>query len=140
MAEPSPEFAAAVEAAGLLQDEYPDQMANASCTCEPEAVCGAHRLLTRYQQMYDRLVTVHAERREAKAEVRVLSDTATRQAHLLRELAKELRAAGDVQQLELSDEGVTQDVITLADELWLIALALDGELSNPATDQTEDGT
>jgi len=73
MSEPSPEFAAAVEAAGLLHAEYPDQMAAASCTCEPEAVCGAHRLLARYQQMYDHMVTVQAERRQAKAEVRALT-------------------------------------------------------------------
>jgi DNA-binding transcriptional regulator YiaG len=72
-----PEFVAALEGSGLLQAEYPDQMAAASCTCEPEAVCGAHRLLARYQQMYDRLVTVQAERREVKAEVRALREQLT---------------------------------------------------------------
>jgi len=72
-AEPSPEFAAAIEAAGLLQSEYPDEMAKASCTCEPEATCGAHRMLARYQQMHDHLVTVQAERRAARAEARALT-------------------------------------------------------------------
>ena len=43
----------------------------------------------------------------------------------LRILAAELRMAGDVQQVRLTEDGVTPQFLTLADELWLIALRLD---------------
>lgn len=55
------------EKAGLLRSEYPDQMAAASCTCEPSAVCGAHRLLKRYEELYAHLVAINAERRAARS-------------------------------------------------------------------------
>lgn len=62
-------FVANLEAAGLLRAEYPDQMAAASCTCEPEAICGAHRLLLRYDQLYTHLRELNADRRTLRAEI-----------------------------------------------------------------------
>ena len=41
-------------------------------------------------------------------------------------IAADLRAAGDASLVILSSEGVAPASITLADELWLIALRLDG--------------
>ena len=61
------ELAAALDAAGLLQDEYPDQMAQRSCTCTPETVCGAHRLLARYDKLFKAFQQSNREKREAKA-------------------------------------------------------------------------
>lgn len=51
-------------------------------------------------------------------------------AEALRLIAKDLRAAGDVRQVRLSGDGVTEEYVTVADELWLIALSLDGRMSN----------
>lgn len=42
-------------AAKLLRSEYPDEMAARSCTCEPDAMCGAHRLLLRYMDLYEQM-------------------------------------------------------------------------------------
>lgn len=69
-----PDMAAELEKAGLLQDEYPDEMASRSCTCEPEATCGAHRLLARYEQLFQALQLANREKREAKRALRELSD------------------------------------------------------------------
>lgn len=66
---PSPEFVAAVEAAGLLRDEYPDQMAARSCTCTPDAMCGAHRLLDRYEALYEHLRDTNSAKRDLRAAV-----------------------------------------------------------------------
>jgi len=66
------EMADALETAGLLQAEYPDQMAARSCTCEPDAVCGAHRLLARYIELNAAFVQRGKERREVQAELREL--------------------------------------------------------------------
>lgn len=63
----TPEFAAAVEAAGLLRDEYPEQMAARSCSCTPEAICGAHRLLARYEQMWEAFRKANQAKREYHA-------------------------------------------------------------------------
>ena len=52
----------------LLRDEYPDQMAARSCTCEPEATCGAHRLLARY--LYRHMAALNAERRDLRRRLR----------------------------------------------------------------------
>ena len=60
------DLAAALEAAGLLQDEYPDDMARRSCTCSHDAVCGAHRLLARYDQLFKAFQKSNTEKREAK--------------------------------------------------------------------------
>lgn len=43
----------------------------------------------------------------------------------LRLIANDLRAWGDVPLVALSEEGVTRTCVTLADELWLIALQID---------------
>lgn len=43
----------------------------------------------------------------------------------LRVIAADLRMAGDVQQVQLTEDGVTPEFLTLADDLWLIALRLD---------------
>jgi hypothetical protein len=43
----------------LLRAEYPEEMAERSCTCEPDAMCGAHRLLKRYGEMYAQLRKDH---------------------------------------------------------------------------------
>jgi hypothetical protein len=67
---PTPEFAAAVEKAGLLQSEYPDEMARRSCTCEPDAICGAHRLLARYHQLYEAFCEANRQKREARQRLR----------------------------------------------------------------------
>jgi hypothetical protein len=64
-----PEDAAWLESLAplLLRDEYPDQMADRSCTCEPEATCGAHRLLARYDALYEHMAGLNAERRDLRA-------------------------------------------------------------------------
>lgn len=54
----------------LLRDEYPDQMAARSCTCEPDAVCGAHRLLARYDALYQHMAGLNAERRALREQGR----------------------------------------------------------------------
>ena len=64
------QLTAALEDSGLLQDEYPDEMAARSCTCEPEAVCGAHRLLSRYNQLFEAFQRSNRERRESRAALR----------------------------------------------------------------------
>lgn len=43
----------------LLREEYPDEMAARSCTCEHHAMCGAHRLLKRYEDLYAQLVATN---------------------------------------------------------------------------------
>jgi len=75
---PSPEFAAAVEDAGLLRDEYPDDMARRSCTCEPDATCGAHRLLAHYEQLFQAFQKANREKRQAKQVVRDLTSEVER--------------------------------------------------------------
>jgi hypothetical protein len=54
-------------------------------------------------------------------------------ARTLRAIAADVRSAGDVPLVELSEDGVTPAAITLADELWLTALRLDpdGAFSTP---------
>lgn len=42
-------------------------------------------------------------------------------------IARDLRQAGDARLVRLSGDGVASAGITLADELWLIALRLDGK-------------
>jgi hypothetical protein len=44
---------------------------------------------------------------------------------VLRVIAADLRMAGDVQQVQITEDGVTPQYLTLADDLWLIALRLD---------------
>jgi hypothetical protein len=61
------------------------------------------------------------------------------QAEHLRLIAKDLRSAGDVQMVELSERGVTRSYVTLADELWLIALQLDGRLDVSPGEGGDDG-
>jgi hypothetical protein len=61
------QLAKALGDAGLLQDEYPDQMAQRSCTCTQEAVCGAHRLLARYDKLFEAFQQSNREKRKAKA-------------------------------------------------------------------------
>ena len=63
-------FTAALEEAGLLQDEYPDEMARRSCTCTPDAVCGAHRLLARYEELFEAFQQANREKREARKALR----------------------------------------------------------------------
>ena len=46
-------------------------------------------------------------------------------------IADDLRAAGDVTQVMLEDDGVSP-AITVADELWLVAHQLDSEVTMPA--------
>jgi hypothetical protein len=55
-------------------------------------------------------------------------------AHTLRCIANDLRSAGDVPLVMLDEDGVAPADISLADELWLIALRLDGRLSNDEED------
>lgn len=43
-------------------------------------------------------------------------------------IANDLRAAGDVELVMLKTTGVSPQAITLADELWLIAIQLDDSL------------
>ena len=47
------------------------------------------------------------------------------EARQLRLIANDLRTAGDVPLVNIGMEGVSPASITLADELWLIALRLD---------------
>jgi hypothetical protein len=47
-------------------------------------------------------------------------------AEALRKIAEDLRAAGDLPLVYLTEHGVTPCKITLADEIWLIAFELDG--------------
>lgn len=47
------------------------------------------------------------------------------EARHLRLIANDLRLAGDVPLALISEEGVATTALTLADELWLIALRLD---------------
>ena len=49
------------------------------------------------------------------------------EARHLRLIANDLRLAGDIELRLLSEEGVSDYPVTLADELWLIALRLDPE-------------
>jgi len=63
-----------VRSAKLLRDEYPDEMAAASCTCEPAAVCGAHRLLARYEELYEHLGKINAARRADRARRRAADE------------------------------------------------------------------
>lgn len=45
----------------------------------------------------------------------------------LRYLSRDVRSAGDMKLVQLSEDGVSDLPITLADELWLIALRMDPE-------------
>lgn len=65
---------------------------------------------------------------KAVAEIRHAKTVAHECAATLRAIANDLRNAGDVQVVELSEDGVGPAATTLADELWLIALRLDGEV------------
>ena len=47
-------------------------------------------------------------------------------------IARDLRAAGDVELVRLSEDGVTQEYVTLADELWLIAVRLGARIDGEA--------
>jgi hypothetical protein len=47
-------------------------------------------------------------------------------AEALRHIADDLRAAGDIPLVHLRDDGVARAGITLADEMWLLAVDLDG--------------
>ncbi len=47
------------------------------------------------------------------------------EARHLRHIARDLRVAGDISLVLLSDDGVRAAGITLADEIWLIASRLD---------------
>lgn len=49
-------------------------------------------------------------------------------------IAKDLRAAGDLSLVRLSEDGVTDDYMTLADELWLIAFRLGHPIENDGRD------
>lgn len=69
----------------LLRDEYPDDMAKASCTCEPTAICGAHRLLKRYGELFDQLQKVNEERRVLRADNLRLAGEARLAAALMRQ-------------------------------------------------------
>lgn len=57
-----------------------------------------------------------------------MADAAKRAAAQLRSIANDLRSAGDVNLVVLDEQGVAPADITLADELWLIALMLDDEV------------
>jgi hypothetical protein len=63
-------YAAKLDDAGLLRSEYPDDMARRSCTCTDDAVCGAHRLLVRYQELWEQFRAANKAKREAKAAAR----------------------------------------------------------------------
>ena len=52
-------------------------------------------------------------------------EIAVEEARHLRLIAKDLRLAGDAPLVRLHPDGVSDQAITLADELWLIALRLD---------------
>jgi hypothetical protein len=71
-------LAAELEKAGLLRAEYPDEMAARSCTCEPNVVCGAHRLLARYDELFKAFQQSNREKREAKKALRDLGVVTTR--------------------------------------------------------------
>lgn len=43
-------------------------------------------------------------------------------------IANDLRSAGDVPLVRLDKDGLRTDMLTLADELWLIAVRLDDDL------------
>jgi hypothetical protein len=48
----------------------------------------------------------------------------------LRKLSADVRAAGDAPLVRLDEDGVAPAGITLADELWLYALQLDGRFDD----------
>lgn len=52
------------------------------------------------------------------------ADTVAECARHLVLISKDLREAGDVNIVRLSEDGVSQEYLTLADELWLIAVRL----------------
>lgn len=52
----------------------------------------------------------------------------SREAESLRRISNDLRSAGDISLVRLSEHGVTQQAITLAEELWMIGLQLDGHM------------
>jgi len=56
------------------------------------------------------------------------ADTA-RCARWLVDIAGDLRSAGDIELLRVSEEGVAPDCISLADELWLVAATLDFDMA-----------
>lgn len=65
--DPADDTSTAVERVSrLLQDEYPDEMARRVCTCEPDAMCGAHRLLARYSQLHEALTKANQDKREQR--------------------------------------------------------------------------
>jgi hypothetical protein len=53
------------------------------------------------------------------------NEVCVEEARHLRLIANDLRVNGDVQLKRLSEDGVSDAEISLADELWLIALRLD---------------
>jgi hypothetical protein len=67
------QLAAALESAGLLQDEYPEDMAQRSCTCTPDAICGAHRMLARYDALFTAFQESNRKKREAAAALRAVT-------------------------------------------------------------------
>lgn len=48
----------------------------------------------------------------------------------LRYLSREVRGAGDMGLVLLSEDGVSTISLTLADELWLVAHRIDGKLTD----------
>lgn len=60
-------------------------------------------------------------------------------ARWLTNIARDLRAAGDVQLVRLSDDGVSQEPLSLGGELELVALQLDfeGVIARAAADNEE---
>jgi hypothetical protein len=89
-------YAAKLDDAGLLRSEYPDDMARRSCTCTDDAVCGAHRLLVRYQELWEQFRAANKAKREAKAAARAHEHCgpATDTLRQARELAQRLQPNG----------------------------------------------
>lgn len=59
-------------------------------------------------------------------------------AHLVR-LSKNVRVAGDMRQVWLGDDGVSDVEMTLADELFVIALNLDYDAAMSANKEDDRG-
>ena len=59
-------------------------------------------------------------------------------AHLVR-LSKNVRAAGDMKQVWLADDGVSEVDMTLADELFVVALNLDYDAAMSANKEGDRG-
>ena len=56
-----------------------------------------------------------------------LRDRAARAADHLAQISEDVRSAGDIPLILLSEDGVTRPQMTLADELWTIAYTLDAD-------------